>query len=97
MYGYLYTQGTDYNFEWTIPECILTLRLTAIVIDVYDGHQMKFGKIDVKNDAALFENPGLLDLLAACYLPFTFQVGPQFEFKRFHSFLRQQDFLLDKR
>ena len=88
------TQGSDYNFEWTIPECILTLRLTAIAFDVYDGYRIRRGQKGLQNDAALDEVPGVLDFLSASYLPFTFLVGPQFELKRFQAFLLQKDNLL---
>lgn len=92
----MYTQGSEYNFGWTIPECVMTLRLIAIVFDIYDGYRIKAGKADIKNDSALFENPTLLELSTACYMPFSFLVGPQFELKRLQDFLRQKDNLLDK-
>ncbi|XP_074603759.1 lysophosphatidylcholine acyltransferase 3 protein nessy [Brevipalpus obovatus] len=95
LYGYMKTQGSDYNFEWTIPECILTLRLTAIAFDVYDGYRIKRGQKIAPNECALEEVPSVLDLLSASYLPFTFLVGPQFELKRFQAFLKQKDNLLE--
>ncbi|XP_054153943.1 lysophospholipid acyltransferase 5-like [Oppia nitens] len=40
LYGYYVTQtGSEYMFTWTIPQCVLTLRLIAMTFDVYDGHR----------------------------------------------------------
>src|ERR1700712_1867077 len=40
MWGYYVTQiGSEYSFTWTIPQCVLTLRLIALTFDVYDVHR----------------------------------------------------------
>ncbi|CAG2163269.1 unnamed protein product [Oppiella nova] len=40
LWGYYVTQiGSEYSFTWTIPQCVLTLRLIALTFDVYDGHR----------------------------------------------------------
>ena len=42
LYGCYVTQiGFNYNISWTIPQCVLTLRLIAITFDVYDGYRNK--------------------------------------------------------
>lgn len=38
LWGYYVTLSEEYAFEWTIPQCVLTLRLIAVSFDVYDGH-----------------------------------------------------------
>jgi lysophospholipid acyltransferase 5 len=37
--GYYLEQvsGKEYNISWTMPQCVLTLRLTAVAFDLYDG------------------------------------------------------------
>lgn len=37
LWGYYVTLSEEYAFEWTIPQCVLTLRLIAVSFDVYDG------------------------------------------------------------
>lgn len=43
LYGcYSIQIGSDYSIKWTLPQCVLTLRLIAISIDIYDGfHNQK--------------------------------------------------------
>lgn len=37
--GY-YMTGTDtYDIKWSMPHCVLTLRLIALTYDVYDGRK----------------------------------------------------------
>ena len=35
--GYIANSTTDYLINWTMPHCVLCLRLIAVTIDVYDG------------------------------------------------------------
>src|SRR5699024_6897470 len=38
LYGYRLTQvDWRYSITWTIPQCVLTLRLIALSFDLYDG------------------------------------------------------------
>jgi lysophospholipid acyltransferase 5 len=38
LYGCYDTQiGSIYTIGWTLPQCVLTLRLIAVTFDVYDG------------------------------------------------------------
>lgn len=41
LWGYYKTQSDEYAFEWTIPQCVLTLRLISTAFDVYDGARKK--------------------------------------------------------
>ena len=34
---YLTQIGANYSLTWTLPQCVLTLRLIAVTFDVYDG------------------------------------------------------------
>ncbi|KAI1287559.1 Lysophospholipid acyltransferase 5 [Halotydeus destructor] len=97
LWGYWKTQSDEYSFHWTIPHCILTLRLIAVAFDVYDGHQLiKLEKVDnvpnakdiIKNDETLSQPPGLLQLLGHCYFPASFLVGPQYGIKRYMDFVK---------
>lgn len=39
--------STDvYDIKWTMPHCVLTLRLIGVAIDMYDGAQKEVSKND---------------------------------------------------
>ncbi|XP_049520461.1 lysophospholipid acyltransferase 5-like isoform X3 [Dermacentor silvarum] len=40
--GYYHTATKDYDITWTMPHCILSLRLIGLVFDVYDGTKNPF-------------------------------------------------------
>jgi hypothetical protein len=35
--GYYYTGTDTYDIKWSMPHCVLTLRLIGLTVDVYDG------------------------------------------------------------
>ncbi|KAK5971048.1 hypothetical protein GCK32_020135 [Trichostrongylus colubriformis] len=37
LVAYLFTESDNYDINWTTPYCVLTLRLTGLVMNVYDG------------------------------------------------------------
>ncbi|KAL8578252.1 hypothetical protein ACOMHN_005643 [Nucella lapillus] len=41
--GYLFEAASinTYNISWTMPHCVLTLRLTAVAFDLYDGQKLR--------------------------------------------------------
>uniref|UniRef100_H2ZMU1 Lysophospholipid acyltransferase 5 n=1 Tax=Ciona savignyi TaxID=51511 RepID=H2ZMU1_CIOSA len=39
IYGYIIFSTSDYDINWCMPHCILTLRMIGLAWDVYDGHQ----------------------------------------------------------
>ncbi|RWS08667.1 lysophospholipid acyltransferase 5-like protein [Dinothrombium tinctorium] len=98
LWGYYMTQTDEYAFEWTIPQCVLTLRLIALAFDVFDGYKMStlqkklsISKAEalkmVSNANALNTPPSLLHLLSHCYFPGSFLVGPQVAFKQYTQFV----------
>ena len=43
LLGYWFAESDSYDINWTTPQCILTLRLIGMVMDVYDGfHYVRF-------------------------------------------------------
>lgn len=146
----------EYAFEWTIPQCVLTLRLIAVAFDVYDGTQVvrhsngkhkdnngdsnqpsssksnldtitklrreetasndhdhghdRDGKGALKedktssvlksshwNEDALLKIPSPLELLAHCYFPSAFLVGPQYGLKQYLDLVMRKSSILHKR
>lgn len=85
--GYLcedIAKGT-YNISWTMPHCVLTLRLTAVAFDLYDG-QKRPVPIDAQ-DSAMSTCPSFLSLMGHCYFFGGFLVGPQFSLQRYLNFV----------
>jgi len=139
LWGYYLTLSDEYAFEWTIPQCVLTLRLIAVAFDVYDGTQVvrhSNGKHKDNNDRndpsiskssldttkwrgeketasndeklndvlkpshwnedALLKIPSPLELLAHCYFPSAFLVGPQYGLKQYLDLVMRKSSLLHK-
>ena len=41
--GYWATATSTYDIKWTMPQCVLTLRLIGLAFNVYDGSQPQVG------------------------------------------------------
>ncbi|KAK7476805.1 hypothetical protein BaRGS_00031966, partial [Batillaria attramentaria] len=85
--GYLYQviEDGEYSITWTMPHCVLTLRLTAIAFDLYDGQKRPVPK-DAQ-DSALASCPSFLEIMGQCYFFGCFLVGPQYCMRRYLSFV----------
>lgn len=87
LMGYYYTSTNDYDIIWTMPQCILCLRLIAVAFDLYDGRQDP-EKLSAENKkVALKEIPTLTEMFGQCFFPSAFLVGPQFSMKRYQDFV----------
>lgn len=86
--GYYYTGTDTYDIKWSMPHCVLTLRLIALTYDVYDGKKdpAKLSKDQVKT--ALPHVPSLLEVAGHTYFPASFMVGPQFSMRRYQDFIK---------
>ncbi|KAK7094232.1 lysophospholipid acyltransferase 5-like [Littorina saxatilis] len=85
--GYYYevVSGKEYNISWTMPHCVLTLRLTAVAFDLYDGHKTPIPP--AYKETALTKAPSLLELFGQCYFFGGFLVGPQYSMRRYMNFV----------
>ncbi|XP_014206756.1 lysophospholipid acyltransferase 5 [Copidosoma floridanum] len=82
LVGYYTTATDDYDIKWTLPQCVLTLRLIGLAFDVFDGRQP-----ENKKPMALHQCPSLLEVAAYTYFPGSFLVGPQFSMKRYLDYV----------
>ncbi|KAJ8950775.1 hypothetical protein NQ318_011268 [Aromia moschata] len=87
LIGYYYNSTDDYDINWTMPYCILVLRLIGIAYDFYDGHQPLEKLSADSKKVALDRRPGFLEMLGHCFFPSGFLVGPQFPLKRYRDFV----------
>ncbi|KAI8334729.1 MBOAT, membrane-bound O-acyltransferase family-domain-containing protein [Chlamydoabsidia padenii] len=101
--GYYYTSSEDYDISWTMPQCILCLRLMGFAFDYMDGvtklvpttttiannpQPMSFDA-----DTALSNLPPPAQVGAYCFFPAAFLVGPQFSFSLYRRWVDNPLFL----
>ncbi|XP_034171298.2 lysophosphatidylcholine acyltransferase 3 protein nessy [Osmia lignaria lignaria] len=87
LYGYYTTSTDDYDIKWTMPQCVLTLRLIGLAFNILDGKKSEEKLSAVQKQVALKEQPTFLEVAAFTYFPGSFLVGPQFSMKRYLDFV----------
>ncbi|XP_076292822.1 lysophosphatidylcholine acyltransferase 3 protein nessy isoform X2 [Lasioglossum baleicum] len=85
--GYYTTATVDYDIKWTMPQCVLTLRLIGLAFNVLDGRQPDAKLSASQREVALKEQPTILEVAAFAYFPGSFLVGPQFNMKRYLDYV----------
>jgi len=76
--GYYSFTSDDYDINWLMPHCVLTLRLIGLCFDVYDGHKDEKHVTKEQEERKISDLPGLIEVLAFSFFPTGFLVGPQF-------------------
>ncbi|XP_058835995.1 lysophospholipid acyltransferase 5 [Topomyia yanbarensis] len=87
LIGYYFTTSETYDIKWTMPHCVLVLRLIGLAFDISDSHQKKLAG---KQDDKCVGTPSLLELVAFTYFPASVLVGPQFSMIRYRRFVSGQ-------
>lgn len=87
LVGYFHSSTDSYDITWTMPYCILVLRLIGVGFDVYDGARPKEKLSSDALKTALKEPPTLLQMFGHSLFPSACLVGPQFSMKRFLDFI----------
>ncbi|XP_054267493.1 lysophospholipid acyltransferase 5-like isoform X1 [Macrosteles quadrilineatus] len=87
LIGYYVTSTETYDIKWTMPQCVLTLRLTGLAFDLYDGARPPESLSAENKKVALSKCPSILEIMAHSYFPASFLVGPQFSMKRYQDFV----------
>ncbi|XP_068148421.1 lysophospholipid acyltransferase 5 [Drosophila tropicalis] len=87
MLGYYYTASNEYDILWTMPHCILVLRMIGYGFDLTDGLKPQSELSEDQKETNLPQFPSLLELLAFAYFPGGFLVGPQFPYRRYQRFI----------
>nr|CAI5851131.1 unnamed protein product [Callosobruchus analis] len=90
LIGYFYSSTDSYDINWTLPQCILVLRLIGVAYDYYDGHQPLDTLSAESKKLALQKRPSLLEIFGHSFFPAAFIVGPQFPMKRYLEFVGGQ-------
>lgn len=90
LVGYYYTSTETYDITWTMPHCVLTLRLIGLAFDIADG-QRPISELSAANkQSCLNRKPSLLEMAAYTYFPASVLIGPQFSFRRYESFINKE-------
>ncbi|XP_034951488.1 lysophospholipid acyltransferase 5 [Chelonus insularis] len=85
--GYWTSSSDEYDIKWTMPHCVLTLRLIGLAFNLSDGY-VDEAKLSVyQKQVALKKLPSLLELGGFVYFPGSFLVGPQFSMRRYLDFI----------
>lgn len=92
LVGYFYTESEGYDICWTMPHCVLCLRLIGLTFDCYDGERSRQKGESVlskdQQEAAILELPSLLEMLSQSFFIGGYFVGPQFPMKKYRRFVR---------
>lgn len=86
--GYVLTSTDDYDIIWTMPHCILTLRLIGLSFDLYDGHRDQSKVTPEQKTLMVKEIPSLLEMFGFCYFIGGFIIGPQFPIRRYRLMVK---------
>lgn len=87
LIGYYYVGTEDYDINWTMPQCVLVLRLIGLAFDLYDGNQ-PYNTLSPENKkVALQKMPTFLETCGLSFFPASYLVGPQFPMKRYQNFV----------
>ena len=90
LYGYYTTGTTDYDIKWTMPQCVLTMRLIGLAFNLLDGKKSETQLSALQKQLALKQKPTFLEIAAFMYFPGSFLVGPQFSMKRYLDYVNGQ-------
>lgn len=84
---YFMTETEKYDIKWTIPHCVLTLRLIGQAFDAYDGTRKDEDLSGEQKSQALRTFPTIFESAAHAFFPGSFLIGPQFPMKRYLDFV----------
>lgn len=85
--GYWFVSTENYDIDWTLPQCILCLRLIGLAWDVFDGGK-DVGSLRTDQLANhLVAVPSLLETLGFAFFFPTILTGPQLPFSRYRDFI----------
>ncbi|OWK03596.1 LPCAT3 [Cervus elaphus hippelaphus] len=86
--GYYSTATGTYDIKWTMPHCVLTLKLIGLAIDYYDGGKDQKSLSSEQQIYAIRGVPSLLEVAGFSYFYGAFLVGPQFSMNHYMKLVR---------
>ncbi|XP_059609957.1 lysophospholipid acyltransferase 5 [Phlebotomus argentipes] len=92
LFGYILTGTDNYDIVWTMPHCVLVLRLIGLTFDICDtfGTHQKGDEPKEMDVYGIRKMPNLLQIASYTYFPGSFLVGPQFPYHQYERFLAKE-------
>uniref|UniRef100_A0A673IGK5 Lysophospholipid acyltransferase 5 n=1 Tax=Sinocyclocheilus rhinocerous TaxID=307959 RepID=A0A673IGK5_9TELE len=90
LMGYYYTATEEYDIKWTMPHCVLTLKLIGLALDYYDGEKEQSQMSAEQKKSALSSTPSLLEIFGFSYFYGGFLVGPQFTLRNYQNLVSRE-------
>ncbi|XP_063700301.1 lysophospholipid acyltransferase 5 [Culicoides brevitarsis] len=90
LIGYYFTTTEKYDITWTMPHCVLVLRLIGLSFDVQDATVPEEKQSKDMKRLRIVDKPGLLEIACYTYFPATMLVGPQFPLERLRRYLNHE-------
>ncbi|XP_015669514.1 lysophospholipid acyltransferase 5 isoform X2 [Protobothrops mucrosquamatus] len=88
MAGYYFTATEHYDIKWTMPHCVLALKMIGLVIDYYEGRKEEESLAPDQKQFAVRGVPTLLEVSGFAYFYGAFMVGPQFSMTRYQKLVK---------
>lgn len=89
LVGYYFTESEGYDICWTMPHCVLCLRLIALTFDCYDGARARRRGTDSlsrdQQKTALDESPSLIEMLSHNFFIGGYFIGPQIQMRKYQQ------------
>lgn len=86
--GYYFTATDQYDIKWTMPHCVLTLKLIGLAVDYYDGKKEAAALTPEQRRYAIREVPTFLEICGFSYFYGAFMVGPQFSMTQYQNLVK---------
>lgn len=87
LIGYYYVSTEGYDVDWTLPQCVLCLRLIGLAYDVFDGGKPRDQLRSDQLDNHLVNTPALIDTFGYAFFFAAVLTGPQFPFRLYQSYI----------
>ncbi|XP_043935633.1 lysophospholipid acyltransferase 5 [Protopterus annectens] len=88
--GYYCTATEQYDIKWTMPHCVLTLKLVGLAFDYYDGGKDKTRLSKEQEVSAIQAVPSFLEVTGFSYFYGGFSVGPQFTMNNYLKLINRE-------
>lgn len=89
LWGYFSVAKETYDISWTMPHCVMCLRLIGLAMDVHDGQKKQEELSKDQKEAALQTLPSILEMFSHCFFIGGYFVGPQFSMRKYQEFIRR--------
>jgi lysophospholipid acyltransferase 5 len=90
MAGYLYMMYSNeiHPIAWTIPHCVLVLKLIGLAYSLYDGNKKQENLSEEMRSCAVHKVPPFLEFTGFSFFPGSVLAGPQIRYVRYQDFVQ---------